>query len=375
MYWIKLFFIQNFALFCISIFIIVNSIIRYKQHKKISLFSILVVSFAILSAVCYLLQEYGRVKGIVPLATIITIVGYLIRPVCIYLFIMMSGSELKGKLFFLNYLPLLINAIFYIFALIPQTKGAVFYYTPKMDGTLDYVGGPLRFSSHIISAIYLGYLLYVSFVSISSKHLSHGLTILAVSLFVVAAVVIEAFFNENNDIYILNTTIGVGAMCYYLYLYIEMTQIDVLTGLFNRETYYQDLHKMDRVITGVIEFDMNGLKYLNDNFGHIEGDKGLITIAKIISSCAKRNMYVYRLGGDEFVLLCANGREEDIVKVVNTFKEELSHTDYYCSIGYACRTDKTTPVKDLIKYAEFKLYQDKEAFYENSPFERRRANK
>ena len=374
MEWFQQFLINNFLLLCISLVLVGNAIVRYKQHSRISLYTILLMANTLLIAVVVLLTNICKSYNYVLAATIFTVLGYSLRPICIFFIIMMTGRvSSKGKYFFLYYLPLIINALIYTLAFIPATKAYVVYYVPSKDGLL-FNGGYIRYSSHIISGLYLIFLLYFSFTQINSKHIGHGVTILSCSLFVVLAVVIESFFNPNGDIELLNNTIAVSALVYYLYLYIERTQIDTLTGLFNRETYYHDVEKMNRSITGVIQFDMNGLKYINDNFGHMEGDKALATIANVISNSAKRNMYVYRLGGDEYIILCHNGSENDIIETVTKFKELLKKTDYYCSYGYSYRSkDKTVSVEDLLKEAEKKMYEDKERFYKNSPFERRKA--
>ena len=352
-----------------------NSIIRFKQHPRMSLYTIFIISNALLLSVIVTLNSYAADKGLLVLGTIMSFIGYSLRPVCIYFFILMSGEITpKKKWFFISYIFLILNALVYVFALIPATKEAVFYFTVDSQG-LHYHGGPLRYSSHIISALYLIYLLYVSFTKINSKHLGHGLTILLCSLFVVLAVVIESFFNYSGDIEILNTTIAISAMVYYLYLYIERTQIDVHTGLFNRDTCYHDLVKMNRSITGVIQCDMNGLKYINDTFGHLEGDKAIACIANIILKVSTRKMYVYHLGGDEYLVLANNSNEQEIIACVERFKEELAKTTYYCSIGYAYRHDKNTQILDLLKEAEKNMYLDKEEFYKNAKFERRKAEK
>ena len=250
----KEFIVNNFPLLCICLVLISNSIIRYKQHPRISLYTILLLSNALLIAVTVLLNNIGKDISNIMLATITSMLGYGLRPICIFFIIMMTGKvSSKNKWFFLYYIPLIINALIYCLAFIPATKEIVFYFAPKDDGPgIAFHTGttPLRFSSHIISGLYLIYLLYISFAKINSKHIWHGLTILSCSLFVVLAVIIEAFWNESGEIEILNNTIAVSALVYYLYLYIERTQIDTLTGLFNRETYYHDVEKMNRSITG-----------------------------------------------------------------------------------------------------------------------------
>ena len=193
------------------------------------------------------------------------------------------------------------------------------------------------------------------------------------ALFVVLAVVLESFIYSDREVHVLNATIMVGTLSYFFYLYRERSQIDSLTGTYNRETYYHDLVKMEKTVNGVVQFDMNGLKYINDNFGHFEGDKAISTIAQIIMKYAKRNMYVYRLGGDEFLLLAVNVNEDDILNIISKIKEDIGRTDYYCSIGYAYKGNRVLSLYDLCKEAEKSMYEDKANFYKNSPFERRKA--
>ena len=128
---------------------------------------------------------------------------------------------------------------------------------------------------------------------------------------------------------------------------------------------------MGRSITGIIEFDMNGLKYLNDNFGHTEGDKGIKTIAGIIKEVAKKDMYLYRVGGDEFAILAVDSSEEDLKETIAKFIEELSKTSYYCSVGYSYRGHENMSFNEMNKEAEKRMYKAKDEFYRNSPFERR----
>ena len=368
------FLINNFILFCVSLVLIVLSVVRFRHHPRVSTYTILLMSNTLLIAIIGLLLEYSKENNSVFWATFFSMLGYDLRPLCLFFIVMMTGKiSAKNKLFFIAYVPLIINAIIYVFAFVPNVQDYIFYFKPNDSGSISFGGGYFRFTSHIISLVYLSFLIYISFTKISSKHIGHGLTILSGSLFVVMAVIIETFLDSDGKIQILNDTIAVCALIYYLYLHIERTQIDALTGLFNRETYYHDVQKMERSVTGVIQFDMNGLKYINDNFGHLEGDKALTTIAELISESAKKNMYSYRLGGDEYIILCHNGTEQDIVETVEHFKKALGETKYYCSTGYAIRSNADEPFENIIKEAEKKMYADKEEFYKNSPFERRNS--
>ena len=371
----KVYIIKNFILICLSIVLYINSILRYKQHKRISQCVIGITSIALYLSIGNAISDFTKAQSNIIATTIISVIGYTIRPGCLFLFILMSGFKPKKKSFFLLYLPLIINAIIYLFAFIPATKYAVFGFEPNSSGGISFFGGPLRFSSHIISGLYLIFLLYISFKQLRGKHISHGLSLLLCSLFVVASVIIESFFSDDGSIdHLLNNTIVASTVVYYLFLYTEKAQLDVLTGLFNRETFYADIKRMEKSITAVVQFDMNGLKYINDNFGHVEGDRALSTIANIFYNNATRKMYVYRLGGDEFTMLALNTTEEELKEVLNKIKEDINEVDYFCSMGYAYRNDSSVSMDDLLKEAEEKMYIDKANFYKTAKFDRRKAD-
>ena len=62
-----------------------------------------------------------------------------------------------------------------------------------------------------------------------------------------------------------------------------------------------------------------------------------------------------------------------VIETIDKFKEEIKETGYYCSIGYAFRSNKQQTITELFKEAERRMYEDKAEFYKNSPFERRKA--
>lgn len=371
--YLKLFFIRYFILLCVSAVLYITSIQRYQRHKRISICMIIITSLVLFLAISNIIEGYGKDTLNASLTTLFAFFGYILRPICIYVFIVMSGVKLNVKTATISFLPLLANIAVYFLAFIPSTKDLVFSFHINDIGNLAFSGGYLRFTSHIISLGYLLWLMYLSFAKLKARHLTNSLSNLICALFIVLAVVIETFLNDDGEVFLLNTTIGVCALEYYLFLYTERTQLDSLTGLFSRETYYHDLKAMDKTITAVIQFDMNGLKYINDNLGHFVGDKALSTIANIIKENSKKGMYAYRLGGDEFTILANNCSEEEVKATIKGFNKSLSDTTYYCSVGYAYRNDKTKDIDDLLKEAETKMYEAKNRFYANSPFERRKV--
>ena len=372
------FFVKNYALLCIGIAMIFMSIQNVKVHKKESFYTLcIIIETMILSALLYV-ERYGKENGMIVLATWCSYFGYTLRPICILFFIRLVDQRVKRP-HFVFILPLILNAIIYSFALfvdVPALAHLVFYYAFDENGVVEFYRGVayLNFFSHFISALYLGYLIYLSIKKLKGKHISNAITILICAFFVVVAVAVESIFS-NKDIQLLNITIAVTALFYYLFLYSERSKCDPLTGLFNRETYYSDLNKMNKSINGVIQLDMNGLKWINDNQGHQAGDNALITIGSICEKNAKKNLYAYRLGGDEFTILAVNYSEEKIQLIINQIKEDLEKTEYYCSIGYAIKeAGKEETLDELLRRAEENMYRDKEEFYKDAKFERRKVN-
>lgn len=368
------FIIDNFILLCVGIVVVLNCIQYYHRQKRISLYSILIISGALVLALSRSFELYSRDIKNVTLTTLFSIIGYILRPIILYFFILMNWDNKKTRDVILSSIPFVILAIIYSLSFVPGAKEYVINFTINDQGDVTFGGGWLRFSSHVLAGVYLGWLLVISLSRLRAKHFVHGLAILICALFVIFAVVIETFFDSNNEIYLLNGTIAVAALTHYLFSFIEKTQMDSLTGMYNRETFYRDFPRMDKTTDGIIQFDLNGLKYINDTFGHHEGDVALASISRIILKTANRGMYAYRLGGDEFIVLANNCSVLEMLDIVKRIREQIRETNYYCSIGYAYRQNRDISLKDLSKEAEKMMYEDKTEFYKTAPFKRRKTD-
>lgn len=346
---------------------------NYAQHKRMSLSVIAITAIVFILSIVENLQLYTKDTNNIIATEILSYIGYTFRPLCLVGFIVFSYSEPKGKWLYAFLAPLLINFIVYLFAFFPATQQAVFYFHYNDEGGISFGGGLLRFTSHFISALYLIYFLYNSIARLRNKHIANANILIICSLLIIACVVVETAFDEENNIHLLNTAIMVCVMFYYLFLHMESTKYDALTGLFNRATFYQDIAKMDKTITAIIQFDMNGLKYFNDNFGHLEGDKALTFIANTMASACDKDMYPYRISGDEFLIIVNHLPVEVVESTIENIKGTLRKSKYSCSIGYAYRHNKNVSVAELMKESEKAMYVAKAEFYKNSNLERRKS--
>ena len=85
-----------------------------------------------------------------------------------------------------------------------------------------------------------------------------------------------------------------------------------MTGAYNKNRLIELLNNRERdgQDIAVIYWDVNQLKYVNDNWGHLCGDRLITEVAKTIQSIAREEDIVIRYGGDEFLLYVANGTKE-----------------------------------------------------------------
>lgn len=107
--------------------------------------------------------------------------------------------------------------------------------------------------------------------------------------------------------------------------------LDPLTGIYNRRGYeskLRELHEKTEESNGylsIVSIDVDGLKYINDNFGHAEGDEALVHLAKVLQGLVKEDEICARIGGDEFVVLLVSDsrdRHLEFPKLFNRAMEE-----------------------------------------------------
>ena len=142
---------------------------------------------------------------------------------------------------------------------------------------------------------------------------------------------------------------------------------DQLTGLYNRRFFEEELSRLDakrNLPISLIMADINGLKIINDSFGHDVGDDYLIKLAEIIKSACRADEIIARLGGDEFVIILPNTSGQETASIVNRLKDTISKTkngsfELSVSFGYDTKEREEQPVSDVIANAENHMYTHK----------------
>jgi diguanylate cyclase (GGDEF)-like protein/PAS domain S-box-containing protein len=138
---------------------------------------------------------------------------------------------------------------------------------------------------------------------------------------------------------------------------------DFLTGLFNRNYFNSSLKsidKADNLPLSVIMGDINGLRLINDAFGHDKGDELIRLTAHIIKDCCREQDILCRTGGDEFSILLprTSARQAHVMvhKIRDSLELKLSDADKMfavnLSVGYGTKTDKNKDFSLTVKEAE-----------------------
>ena len=139
---------------------------------------------------------------------------------------------------------------------------------------------------------------------------------------------------------------------------------DLLTGVSNRNCYIKKLGQLSHGTLhtlGVIYIDINGMKKLNDNFGHEYGDRVIQNVADILRARAESN--AFRVGGDEFVVLCENTKQEDFQALAESLRRDFEESrDFEVSIGCTWK-DRDISVDNEIMRADDLMYAQKQGYY------------
>ena len=144
---------------------------------------------------------------------------------------------------------------------------------------------------------------------------------------------------------------------------------DPLTGILNRRAILEELsqrmnhHLYDFEHLSILMLDIDFFKKINDNYGHIVGDKVLIKVSEIISQLIRGFDTVGRYGGEEFLVILPNTNSENAYKAAERIRKKIEETEFddiehlTVSIGFTSYADESIEI--LINKADQNLYEAK----------------
>lgn len=155
---------------------------------------------------------------------------------------------------------------------------------------------------------------------------------------------------------------------------------DPMTGLLNRRGFYQKITPLyDECLAGhskllVVSADLNGLKHINDTYGHADGDIAISTVGKALSYCTPAAGACARFGGDEFVMAGTISEDSDIEDIRNNFQKFLddfnsaSDKPYTVSSSLGIITGvpcSDCSLDDFLRFADEEMYKEKVRHHQN----------
>jgi len=148
---------------------------------------------------------------------------------------------------------------------------------------------------------------------------------------------------------------------------IYLSYHDQLTDLYNRRFFAAELERLDTKRNWPITVamgDVNGLKLINDTFGHQKGDQLLKTISLVMQKACREDDIIARLGGDEFAVIFPNTTEEQAEKIVSRIigyasQEEIEGLSVSISFGCQTKHNELENINTVMKEAEEIMYRNK----------------
>lgn len=197
---------------------------------------------------------------------------------------------------------------------------------------------------------------------------------------------VNGFFSINISLMPIGTLIFVSSMIYsYCIKIIEsyydraeqevlekLAYMDVLTNTYNRNKCEKILEDMEekRKPGYLINFDLNGLKYVNDNFGHTQGDILLKHFSEILRSTFQGRGMVGRMGGDEFLAVMYEPEEDKVIDALTDLDRNIAlwnrlHPDDKISVSYGYafyNGEKHVKLRKIYEQADVQMYEFKKQF-------------
>lgn len=187
----------------------------------------------------------------------------------------------------------------------------------------------------------------------NNKNLQLILSSIAIVLLAIAGIITKIIFSKKKDI---NSKLSKTDKLRY---------VDSLTSLKNRNYLNDNIEKWDNSEAypqSVIVIDLNNVAYINDNFGHTEGDKVIIEAASILINHQLSNSEILRTNGNEFLIFVIGHDEKTIVTYIRKLNKEfkeLSH-GFGAAIGYSMINDEIKTIDDAINEATLDMRNNKD---------------
>lgn len=306
-------------------------------------------------------------QWLVPISVFLHICLFTIAPILTcywYLFIknlVVSDEAIVKKSNIILLIPVIISILL---TLLSPFYNFVFY----IDSSNVYHRGPLFNISAAITYLYIlyGFILIVKNRRKIVKQEFVPLCIFSV-LPVIGGLVQTLFYGTL----LMWSGTAYSLVIVYIFLQQRMVHLDALTGVWNRGSfdYYvsQRLKQKNNDKLGIIYFDIDGLKNINDSYGHVEGDLAIKTSIAIIKRVIRKNDIIVRMGGDEFLIILDCESNVDLGETINRINASFSQHnknseksyELECSFGADIFNSEYSSIDQFLRHVDNLMYENK----------------
>jgi diguanylate cyclase (GGDEF)-like protein len=290
------------------------------------------------------------------MGSILALNGYLL----VRYFVFPNTELLSWKKVLLG-IPILLNTI--LVGLTPFFH-LVFY----VDSENNYYRG--KFFGASIAMIYLYVFLMILMIFANRRKLGNNefIPLLTLSIFPVIGGIIQTVIYGSL---LMWSTTAFALIIMHSYLQQRMVQLDYLTGVWSRGSFdfyiKNRMKQRSNVKLGIVYCDMDGLKEINDKYGHKEGDYVIKTMTQIIRKTIRKTDIIVRMGGDEFIIVLECNTKEILSKILEKLElafhqyNETSNRNYKisCSFGADILNQDSQSIEQFLHHVDSLMYTNK----------------
>lgn len=274
---------------------------------------------------------------------------------------MLPNDVVSKSMKYVLIIPVIINTILVLLS--PVLK--LVYYIDEFN---VYHRGPWFVVSAIITYFYFFVAFIVIYVNRRKLIRADYIPMMIFGLLPIIGGIIQSFF---YGLLLMWSSTAFSLVIVYLYLQQRLIQLDHLTKVWTRGSFddyiIKRLKSQKHEEFGAIYLDMDGLKTINDQYGHNEGDLVIASTIEIIRHLIQPNDIIARMGGDEFIILVNTTDKAVLDQLIDSFNQAIDQInqqqkkDYQisCSFGADIYSTNFNSIEKFIKHIDELMYESK----------------
>jgi len=349
----------------LAVFLIAHKKLEKKDsmNKIFLVASLIVMIELIVEALSCIVNGMAGTFNII-LSNVLAILLFSFAPILSYTFFVFIKQIFAPKMKILKpfqFVLILPVIIIVMLSVLSPFFGWMFY----IDSLGVYHRGPIFQFGAIFTYLYL--VLGLIVVCVNRKHLlkSDFLLYSIIGILPIIGGIVQTLF---YGILLMWSSAAFALVIGYILLQERMIHLDDLTGAWTRDSFYYTISRKitqdPNEIFGMIYLDIDGLKAINDRFGHLEGDKAIQKALELVKNAISPKDIIGRLGGDEFVVFveCTDLISLNLTldNIKNNFKMYQNQKFVLeCSFGADIYDNKYQNLDVFLHHIDHLMYKDK----------------